>query len=71
MAAPSNPKFSAERVVDPEAFERRCAAALKKSKGNVQEAARELGVSRRTLTRYIEQSPNLRRVLRETRKAAA
>jgi len=71
MASSSNPKLTAERIADPKTFERQCEAALKKSKGNVQQAARELNVSRRTLTRYIEQSPNLRRVLRETRKREA
>ena len=71
MAASTNPKLSAERVADPEAFERRCESALKRAKGNVREAARELNVSRRTLTRYIEQSPQLRRTLRESRKKAA
>jgi DNA-binding NtrC family response regulator len=71
MAASTNPKLTAERIADPASFERSCEAALKKAKGNVQQAARALSVSRRTLTRYIEQSANLRRVLRETRKEAA
>jgi ActR/RegA family two-component response regulator len=71
MAASSNPKLSAERVADPGAFERACEAALKKAKGNVLQASRELNVSRRTLTRYIERSAHLRRVLREVRKKEA
>jgi DNA-binding NtrC family response regulator len=70
MAAPSNAKLSAERISDPDGFERKCAAAIGKAQGNVREAARELGVSRRTLTRYIEDSQALRRALREARKGA-
>lgn len=70
MGAPHNPKLSAERVSDPDIFERRCETAIRRAKGVVQEAARELGVTRRTLTRYIERSSSLRRVLRESRKKA-
>lgn len=70
MGAPKNPKLSAERVSDPDAWQRRCEVAIRRARGVVQEAARELGVTRRTLTRYIEESPTLRRVLRESRKKA-
>jgi len=70
MAAPTNPQLSAERIVDPEGFERKVRRALAAHKGDVTEAARTLGISRRTLTRYIEDNKNLQKTLKGVRRAA-
>jgi DNA-binding NtrC family response regulator len=62
-----NPGLSIERVTAPEAFARRCAQALQATKGNVEKAAEALGVSRRTMTRYLQQSETLRVAAKEAR----
>lgn len=69
MAAPTNARLSAERTANPGRFTAECTRALSKAKGNVSEAARALDVTRRTLTRYIKESPSLRAALREARKS--
>lgn len=59
MPAANNPKLSAEAVSDPTGFHKKVKAAIKRHKGSVTEAAKDLGVSRRTLCRYIEKSGEL------------
>jgi len=70
MASPNNPKLSAERIADPSAFIAKCEEALRDNGGNVQKAAQALKVSRRTLTRYVEKSARLQRVVRHARTEA-
>jgi hypothetical protein len=57
--ATTNKALSAKRISHPKEFISDCRAAVVKAKGNVREAAKKLRVSRRTLTRYIEQFPEI------------
>jgi ActR/RegA family two-component response regulator len=58
-------RLSARRISDPKAFVVECRDEVKKSKGNVSQAAEKLGVSRRTLTRYIAEFPAIMEGVRE------
>jgi hypothetical protein len=59
--------LSAESITNPKSFEARVCEAIRSSGGNVSEAARVLGVSRRTLHRYITDRPSLENAVDEER----
>jgi DNA-binding NtrC family response regulator len=52
-------QLSAESIADHKAFERKVREAIEKSQGNVSKAAEVLGVSRRTMCRYISENSSL------------
>ena len=60
-------QLSAEQIADPETFKRKICDAIRRSQGNVSEAAEYLGVSRRTLHRYLADTEVLCNVLEEER----
>jgi DNA-binding NtrC family response regulator len=57
----------AESIADPKTFQARIADAIRESGGNLSEAARRLGISRRTLYRYIAEHPSLIEMVEKTR----
>lgn len=61
-----NPQLVAMMIADPEKAIEQLRAALRKHKGSVTEAARELGIARRSLTRWM----SAHRVLVKEAKAA-
>lgn len=67
MPIPLNPKLSAEAVFNIDGFNKKVTASLRKNKGHVANAAADLGVSSRTLFRYIGRSKDLRKALKEAR----
>jgi transcriptional regulator of acetoin/glycerol metabolism len=60
-------KLSAESIADPKSFESKVSEAIRRSRGNVTEAAEILGISRRTMCRYIAENPALARVVEKVR----
>lgn len=60
MAIPLNHDLSARMRLFPDQVARLCRLALKEKKGNVTLAAKELGISRRTLYRWIAEYPQIR-----------
>ncbi len=49
--------IGATRVADPEGWEKQVRACMKRAKGRIPEAAAELGVSTRTLFRWLADPP--------------
>lgn len=64
-----NPQLVAMMIADPERACVQIRAALRKHKGSVTEAARELGVARRSLTRWIRAHRSLAKEAKEARSA--
>jgi DNA-binding NtrC family response regulator len=60
-------QLAAESIVDHKAFESKVRAAITQSGGNVAEAARILGVSRRTMTRYVAEDKSLAELVTRSR----
>ncbi len=69
MPASSNPKLTALRTAAPAEFHKMIVDALKKAKGVVKHAARTLGISERTMVRYVSGSRDLQRAVTAARKA--
>jgi DNA-binding NtrC family response regulator len=63
MAAASNVRLSAERQFDSDGFKKKIRAAIHKAHGSVTGAAKILGVSRRTMCRWLEESRDLQVVV--------
>lgn len=63
MAAASNVRLSAERQFDNEGFKKKIRAALSKADRSVADAAKALGVSRRTMYRWIGEDEELQRTV--------
>jgi len=62
MSASNNPELSAMWIVEPDTAMNEVAAALKKYKGNVTEAAVFLHVGKATLYRWMNERPILYRI---------
>lgn len=67
MAAANNVRLSAERQFDSVGFNRKVMTALSNANGSVTDAAKALGVSRRTLCRWIEENRELQRTVKDER----
>ncbi len=63
-----NPRLCALRVADPDAFVKEVTAAIEKHEGNIQQAANELEVERRTLFMWLEDYPQLKKATVAARK---
>jgi DNA-binding NtrC family response regulator len=61
-------QLSAESIANRRAFENKVSEAIRESEGNVSEAARILGVSRRTMCRYIAENRALGAAVDEERR---
>jgi transposase-like protein len=59
MAASSNRTLSARYVAEPKLVVIECRIAIKLRNGSISEAARKLGISRRTLHRWIREHPEI------------
>jgi transcriptional regulator with PAS, ATPase and Fis domain len=68
MAAANNVSLSAERQFDSDGFKKKIKAAIHKARGSVTDAAKILGVSRRTMCRWLEESHELQVVVNGARK---
>jgi DNA-binding NtrC family response regulator len=60
--------LSAESIIDRKTFENKINEAIRESGGNVSRAAEILGVSRRTMCRYIAESQSLEAAVNEERR---
>lgn len=58
------------KILDPSATHILVKAALRTTHGNVEEAAEQLGINRRTLFRWIEAHPELAAEVKRLRKEA-
>lgn len=59
MAISGNPDLSAQRWTDPKRAKKRVIEAVRKANGNLSAAARSLGITKRTLSRWFEDDPRL------------
>ena len=62
-------QLTAEMIADPKTFRSKICEAIRRTDGNVTEAARILGVSRRTMHRYLAEDPYLCDAVDEARVA--
>jgi hypothetical protein len=60
-------RLSAENIADHKTFEDKVVSAIRASRGNVAAASRILGVSRRTMTRYVATNKSISAVIDEER----
>jgi ActR/RegA family two-component response regulator len=70
MATSGNPQLSADRIIDKKQTHKKVLAAVKQAGGNLSAAARELGITKRTLSRWLEDDRNLARAVKTAVKHA-
>jgi ActR/RegA family two-component response regulator len=69
MALSGNHELSTLRQANPKAAQRRVKDAVRKAGGNLSAAARELGIAKRTLTRWLAEDENFAHEVRALREA--
>jgi len=67
MFRSGNSDLSMQRMIEPAKASVKIKQALKDARGNVTAAARELGVSKMTLYRWIQSTPGLEREVKKMR----
>lgn len=68
MAISGNPNLSAQRWTDPKRVKARVVKAVREAGGNLSAAARSLGITKRTLSRWFEDDRELARACRQAQK---
>lgn len=68
MALSGNMMLSARRHTDKAKARAEIVKAVRKAKGNLSEAARRLGITKRTLLRWLAADPKLAAARREAKK---
>lgn len=67
MAISGNPDLSAQRWSDKARWKKQIVAAVKEAHGNLSAAARSLGITKRTLSRWLIDDPKLAAACRRSK----